>query len=121
MNGVDIILSPVAFTGERHAALQFSGMWQETQQNKFFTVESGFNGSICGRNFWGESFIHAPLEMTKEQDGYLARSNDYSPYISVELDNKERNKAIHKFDVLSMLNLTFCRNMKNFGGTCVDN
>jgi len=46
LKGVDIVLSPVGFTGEKNRALQISGMWQEVQQNQFFTVESGFNGFL---------------------------------------------------------------------------
>ena len=75
LRGADIILSPVGFRGENNPALQVSGMWQEVQQNQFFAVESGFNGFLGEQNFWGESVIYAPLEMTKKEDGYLARSS----------------------------------------------
>jgi predicted amidohydrolase len=55
LKGADIVLSPVGFIGEKNRALQISGMWQEVQQNQFFAVESGFNGFLGERNFWGES------------------------------------------------------------------
>jgi len=116
LKGADIILSSVGFTGEKNRALQISGMWQEVQQNQFFAVESGFNGFLRERNFWGESIIHAPLEMTEEGDGYLERSSGQQSLIIAELDNKKRRKAISKFDVLSQLNREFYRQMKMFRG-----
>jgi len=107
LKGADIVLSPVGFTGEKNRALQISGMWQEVQQNQFFAVES---------NFWGESVIYAPLEMTEEGDGYLGRSSGQQSLTITQLDNKKRRKAISKFDVLSQLNREFYQQMKMFRG-----
>jgi predicted amidohydrolase len=114
LRGADIVLSPVGFKGENHLALQVSGLWQEVQQNQFFAVESGFNGFLGEQNFWGESVIYAPLEMTEKGDGYLARSSGQESLIITELDNKKRRKAISKFDVLSQLNREFYQQMKMF-------
>ncbi len=114
LRGADIILSPVGFTGEKNRSLQVSGMWQEVQQNQFFAVKSGFNGFLGEQNFWGESVIYAPLEMTEREDGYLARSSGQQSLIITELDNKKRRKAISKFDVLSQLNPGFYQQMKMF-------
>lgn len=116
LRGVDIILSPVGIVGENNRALQVSGMWQEVQQNQFFAVESGFNGFLGERNFWGESMIHAPLAMTRRKNGFLARSSGQQSLIIAELDNEKRRKAISKFDVLSQLNREFYRQMKMFRG-----
>ena len=116
LKGADIVLSPVGFTGEKNRALQISGMWQEVQQNQFFAVESGFNGFLGEQSFWGESIIHAPLEMTKEEDGYLERSSGQQSLIIAELDNRKRRKAISKFDVLSQLNREFYLQMEMFRG-----
>lgn len=116
LKGADIILSPVGFVGENNRALQVSGMWQEVQQNQFFAVESGFNGFLGERNFWGESMIHAPLAMTRRKNGFLARSSGQQSLIIAELDNEKRRKAISKFDVLSQLNREFYRQMKMFRG-----
>jgi predicted amidohydrolase len=114
LRGADIILSPVGFRGENNPALQVSGMWQEVQQNQFFAVESGFNGFLGEQNFWGESMIHAPLAMTRRENGFLARSKGQQGLIIAELDNKKRRKAISKFDVLSQLNREFYQQMKMF-------
>ena len=114
LRGADIILSPVGFRGENNPALQVSGMWQEVQQNQFFAVESGFNGFLGEQNFWGESMIHAPLAMTRRENGFLARSKGQQGLIIAKLDNKKRRKAISKFDVLSQLNREFYQQMKMF-------
>jgi predicted amidohydrolase len=116
LRGADIVLSPVGFTGEKNRALQISGMWQEVQQNQFFAVESGFNGFLGEQNFWGESVIHAPLEMTEKENGFLTRTKGLQSLIIAELDNKKRRKAISKFDVLSQLNREFYQQMKMFRG-----
>lgn len=114
LRGADIVLSPVGFTGEKNRALQVSGMWQEVQQNQFFALESGFNGFLGEQSFWGESIIHAPLAMTRRENGFLARSKGQQGLIIAELDNKKRRKAISKFDVLSQLNREFYQQMKMF-------
>lgn len=106
LSGVDAVLSPVAIKGSKNFAMQVSGLWQNVQQNLFFAVESGFKGDYMGHSFYSESAIHAPLEMTKNKDGFLARENGSSIIVS-ELDNAVREKAISKFDVLSQLNTEF--------------
>ena len=116
LKGADIVLSPVGFIGEKNQVLQISGLWQEVQQNQFFAVESGFNGFLGEQSFWGESIIHAPLEMTEKGDGYLERSSGQQSLIIAELDNEQRKKAISKFDVLSQLNREFYQQMKMFRG-----
>src|SRR5665648_181068 len=116
LKGADIVLSPVGFIGEKNQVLQVSGLWQEVQQNQFFAVESGFNGFLGEQSFWGESIIHAPLEMTEKGDGYLKRSSGQQSLIIATLDNEQRKKAISKFDVLSQLNREFYQQMKMFRG-----
>jgi predicted amidohydrolase len=116
LKGADIVLSPVGFTGEKNRALQVSGMWQEVQQNQFFAVESGFNGFLGEQSFWGESVIYSPLEMTEKENGFLTRTKGQQSLIIAQLDNKQRRKAISKFDVLSQLNREFYQQMKMFRG-----
>jgi len=116
LRGADIVLSPVGITGEKNQALQISAMWQEVQQNQFFAVESGFNGFLGEQSFWGESIIHAPLEMTERENGFLTRTKGQRSLIIATLDNEQRRKAISKFDVLSQLNREFYQQMKMFRG-----
>lgn len=102
--GANIVISPVGFVGKKNPALQISGMWQETQQNLFFTLESGFNGNLGERELWGESIVHGPLEMTKNDDGILAKTKDKEDFLVCELDNGLRMAAIARFNVLKSLN-----------------
>jgi predicted amidohydrolase len=118
--GADIVLSPVGFAGKPHEALKLCAMWRETQQNLFFAVESAFNGTLGGIDLWGESIIHAPLEMTEDEDGILARTAGICDTVSVTLDRKQRFEAIEKFNVLKQLNPEFYRSMAIFKGECSD-
>jgi len=112
--GVDIILSPVGIIGEKSNELQMSGMWQEVQQNQFFAVESGFNGFLENYFFSSDSIIHAPLEMTKNKDGYLEKGFGQKKLVISHLDNEKRNRVIKHFDVLGQLNYQLYRTMKMF-------
>lgn len=104
LKGVNLVLSPVAIKGQRNFARQIAGVWQNVQQNLFFAIESGFKGEYKGNNFYSEAAIHAPLEMTKDDDGFLAKEVD-SNIIIAELNEAERQKAISKFDVIKQLNI----------------
>lgn len=114
LRGVEIILSPVGYLGEKNKILQLCGLWEEVQQNQFFAVESGFNGFLRKFSFWGESTIYAPLEMTANGDGYLKRSKGKDDLIIATLDNQKREQAISRFNVLSQLNRDFYWKMKMF-------
>ncbi|MBE3578794.1 MAG: carbon-nitrogen hydrolase family protein [Caldanaerobacter subterraneus] len=104
LKGVNLVLAPMAIKGNRNFARQIAGVWQNVQQNLFFAVESGFKGKFEGIEFFSESAIHAPLEMTKDDDGFLAKEGEET-FIWAELDENERKKAVLKFDVLSKLNV----------------
>ncbi|HHW58311.1 MAG TPA: carbon-nitrogen hydrolase family protein [Clostridia bacterium] len=106
LKGVNLVLSPVAIKGERNFARQVGGLWQNVQQNLFFAVESGFKGEYRGYKFYSESAIHAPLEMTRDDDGFLAKETD-SSIIIADLEEEERKRAVSKFDVLKQLNIEF--------------
>ena len=114
LKGVDLILSPVGFVGKRNPYLQLSGMWQEVQQNQFFAVESGFNGFLAEKGFWSESTIHAPLEMTINQDGFLADKKENEKIIFADLNYQQRKNSILKYDVLKQLNRKFYQTMRIF-------
>jgi predicted amidohydrolase len=106
LKGVNLVLSPVAIKGEKNFGRQVAGLWQNVQQNLFFAVESGFKGEYRGHKFYSESAIHGPLEMTRDDNGFLAKETD-SPVIIADLDEEEREKAVSKFDVLKQLNTEF--------------
>lgn len=106
MNGGELVLCPSAVI-EGQPGLQLSGLWQNVQQNLFFAVESGFKGDLFGKNFYTCSSIQAPLEITKEDDGFLALENITSDegIIAAKLDNKKRKEGVKKFDILGGLNI----------------
>jgi predicted amidohydrolase len=114
LKGADIVFCPVGLVGKKSSVFQISGMWKEVQQNLFFAVESGFNGRLGDVTMWAESMIHAPLEMTDKDDGFLSRSGDRNELIYSQLDNEKRKRAISRFDVLAQLNPGFYRNMGMF-------
>lgn len=107
LKGADLVLSPVGFRGIKNEARQVAGIWREVQQNLFFAVESGFNGTLFNMEFWADSIIHAPLEMTLKDDGILVRSNFSKGLIYSHLNRDERKRAINRFNVLKQLNPDF--------------
>lgn len=116
LKGADVVLCPAAFIGERNDAVQLSGMWQQTQQNLFFAVESGYNGPIGELLLWGQSNIYAPLEMTEHEDGFLVHNQENKPFIFCSLDNEKRKAAVAKFDVLGPLNKELYHSMRLLSG-----
>lgn len=73
MHGVEIVLSPIAITEPTSYAKQLSGLWQNVQQNLFFAIESAFIGEFKNNNFTGIGQIHAPLALTDDDRGLLAK------------------------------------------------
>ena len=107
MSGVELVLTPIAIKGSANMSRQLSGLWQNVQANLFFGLESGFKGSFKGYDFHSNSIIHAPLEMTADDDGFLAlegKSRD-GAIITAELDNEKRKEAVERFNTLEQLNI----------------
>lgn len=112
--GVDLVLSPNAIKVEKilpsmhqRFAHQFAGVWQNVQQNLFFAIESGFKGVVKGISFYSKSFIHAPLEMTMKNDGFLAKEELEGELLVADLDLTEKKIAQDRFNPLAQLNPNF--------------
>ncbi|HYF81628.1 MAG TPA: carbon-nitrogen hydrolase family protein [Clostridia bacterium] len=107
MSGVKLVLAPTAIIGSRNMSRQLAGLWQNVQANLFFGMESSFNGSFKGHDFHGSSIIHAPLDMTAGEDGFLALEgkSQKCAIITAELDNEKRKEAVRKFNTLGQLNI----------------
>lgn len=107
MSGVELVLAPTAVKGSGNMSRQLAGLWQNVQANLFFGIESSFNGSFKGHDFQGSSIIHAPLDMTAGEDGFLALEgeNREGAIITAELDNEKRKEAVRKFNTLAQLNI----------------
>ncbi len=116
LEGADAVLCPAAYLGEQNDALQIAGMWQETQQNNFFAIESGYTGQLGELSLWGRSAVYAPLEMTEKEDGFLACNREGKPLISATLDDEKRRAAIARFDVLGQLNRELYQDTGMFTG-----
>ncbi len=81
---------------------QWSGIWQQVQQNQVFALESGFTGSINGHATEGKSIIHGPCELTEGETGFISEEQDAAPYIAASLDYHKlaeviKNYPIHNF------------------------
>lgn len=113
MSGAELILSPVAFKGKENKIRQLAGLWQSVQTNPFFGIESGYKGSFRGYDFHSCSAVHAPLEMTEKEDGFLAFESEsqYEEIILAELDNEKRKEAVKKFNTLTQLNAEAYKDM----------
>ena len=113
MSGVELVLAPTAIIGSGNMSRQLAGLWQNVQANLFFGIESSFKGNFKGHGFRGSSIIHAPLDMTKEEDGYLALEGESreETIIAAELSNEMRKQAVRKFDTLAQLNIEAYKDM----------
>lgn len=76
MQGVELVLSPIAMIKPTSFLRQLSGLWQNVQQNIFFAIESAYHGEFVANSFFAKSIIHAPLELTENEDGLLKVSDD---------------------------------------------
>ncbi|MDD3839464.1 MAG: hypothetical protein PHP06_02720 [Clostridia bacterium] len=114
--GADVVISPVGFVGEINPWVQVSGVWQTTQLNHYFALESAFNGRLGEKTLWGESIIHAPLPMTYKEQGILERSHGSKQLIVSRLDNEARRRATKEFNVLAQLNPDFYDEIQGLGG-----
>jgi predicted amidohydrolase len=103
LSGVELVLAPTAIKGSGNMSRQLAGLWQNVQANLFFGMESSFKG----QGFQGSSIIHAPLDMTAEEDGFLALEgkNQEGAIITAELDNEKRKEAVRRFNTLGQLNI----------------
>lgn len=115
LTGVNLVISPTAILKENAECRRIAGLWQQVQANKFFAVESGFDGERDGFRFDGGGVVYAPLEMTTAGDGFLAREKPPGAPVAL-LDEEKRQEAVKKFDVLKQLNSAFYRKSGMFGG-----
>jgi predicted amidohydrolase len=107
--GVKLVLSPVGILGSRNPAVQISGMWQQVQQNMFFGIDCGFNGTFNGRSFWADSIVYAPLSATPDESGIIEKASRGNEIITSLLDYRSVEMAKCGFDPLRQLNPQFYR------------
>lgn len=84
-------------------ALALARLWREVQANQVFGVEA----YAVGPGWRGRSAVHAPVEITPGQTGWLARApNDAEPALVVgELDLGAHRKLLHHYPILGLGNV----------------
>lgn len=111
LKGVELVIAPSAVIASNKRALQISGLWQNVQQNLFFAIESGYSGKMYNLPFSSESFIHAPLEITPKDDGFLASSKGEELLITSEIKIAALTEAETKYNPIGQLNQSVYKNM----------
>lgn len=72
LSGCDLFLSLQAIAGPYRRWKQVAGLWQLTQQNQVFSVES----CLVGGGYAGVSAILGPCDMAPHFSGFLAEAGD---------------------------------------------
>lgn len=111
LQGVQIVIAPVAVPrpyGEWH---QVRGMWQNVQQNQVFGVEACLVGGLGGVDFEGRSTIYATCEMTEGDTGVLSRvrRTDAEEILVSELSFPSIRATIDRFAIFTHFNMQLYR------------
>ncbi|WP_227763132.1 nitrilase-related carbon-nitrogen hydrolase [Zhaonella formicivorans] len=102
LQGADLVLAPAAIPAPYNPWRQVSAMWQEVQQNQFFSLENWLNSSFWGVQFQGRAPILGPCEITPEETGYYTCGE--GPEQIVELDFTALQKIRREYPLRSHLN-----------------
>lgn len=83
-------------------ALALSRLWREVQANQVFGIEA----YAVGNGYCGLSAIHAPVEITPGQTGWLARAGEArrGAVLTAGLDLAAREKLCHLYPILGLGN-----------------
>ncbi|MDI7274352.1 MAG: nitrilase-related carbon-nitrogen hydrolase, partial [Anaerolineae bacterium] len=83
-------------------AVALSRLWREVQANQVFGVEA----YAVGPGLRGRSAVHAPLEITPEQDGWLARApaDDRPAVVLADLDPSALDKLLRIYPIHALRN-----------------
>jgi predicted amidohydrolase len=102
LQGADILVHQGLLSGFGEA-IALSRLWREVQANQVFGVEAYAAGP--GRR--GRSAVHAPLEITSGQDGFLARAADEGePQVVIgDLDPDALAKLLQTYPIHALRNL----------------
>lgn len=104
LSGVNLVLAPSAVVASKSSALQISGLWQNVQQNLFFALESGYEGRMFNLRFSTETIIHAPLEISPREDGFLKKAASDDLFISQDIQLKDLEEASKFYNPIRQLN-----------------
>ncbi|MCD6449578.1 MAG: hypothetical protein J7L34_03620, partial [Thermotogaceae bacterium] len=62
---------------EKNEWLMRTGIWARSQTLGIFGINSAMVGNIFGNDFYGLSFISAPVILTKNYSGFVVKLNEY--------------------------------------------
>ncbi|MFO7951684.1 MAG: nitrilase-related carbon-nitrogen hydrolase [Bacillota bacterium] len=77
LQGVEIVLLPIANLESYNYWLALRGIWPRVQESPLYGIKSALVGSLAGFTFTGRAGIFAPIELTANHDGVLAEVEPY--------------------------------------------
>lgn len=77
LQGARLLVAPRAPVAPYSAMQAMAALWQTTQQNQVFGLESGLAGMALGRARDGKAGAVAPAELSPAQSGFLGRPGYY--------------------------------------------
>ncbi|MBE3574194.1 MAG: hypothetical protein IMW99_01855 [Firmicutes bacterium] len=107
LQGAEILLAPVYLPWSASAWQPTAGLWQLVQQNQVFALEAYPVGTLWGQTWQGYSAVHAPVEMTPDDEGYLAQAHapDQDEDVVAVLDPEELQKVLRQYSIFRQFNL----------------
>ena len=103
LQGANLFIAYSFFPQPYNPWRQWSGIWQQVQQNQVFALESSFTGSINGHAVEGKSIIHGPCELTQGEIGFISEEQD-DPYIAASLDYQKLAETIKDYPIHNFYN-----------------
>lgn len=102
--GANIVIIPIANNEEYNKWKALRGIWPRVQESYVYGLKPALTGSIAGLKFTGKAGIFAPIEMTENNDGVIAISENsigneiVYANLNVEQLITVRNKAPYQND-----------------------
>jgi len=105
LRGANVLIHPM-YTTAYSQADWMRRLWREVQANQVFGLESALVGGLFEQPCHGKSAIHAPLNMTTENNGLLAaaETTDSEEVVVAEMDFDRLQQAIDEDPIYKVLN-----------------
>jgi len=105
LQGANVLVHPAATAAESQTAW-LARLWREVQGNQVFGLEAALVGEFWGTTWRGRSTIHAPLEMTADNNGILAqaRTSDSAEIVLADLDFARLQQVVDGYRIFGQLN-----------------
>jgi len=102
--GANIVMIPIANNEKYNKWKALRGIWPRVQESYVYGLKPALTGSIAGLKFTGKAGVFAPIEMTENNDGVVAISEnsigDEIVYANLNVEQLEiiRNVAQYQND-----------------------